>query len=165
MGITYSVTYNTGISNTTINTEDTFLELSAVLLRVKRVRVRMMGTSATVLTTAGLDNDWKVRLVRKTAGGATGTAGTAVRLNQAGRTSGATVTIKNTTSAFSTATLGDIIDSAVCNGRAIYEWIARDEEEMIVTHPTLASGGMFAILIQSAVASQSFIVTCDWEEL
>src|SRR6266496_5607723 len=107
MGIEYTVNYSTGVSNTVINTEDTFLELSAVVLKVKRVSVRMI-TSATVLDTAGKDNDFRVRLVRKTAGGATGTAGTAVRTNQMGRTSGATVTIKNTTSAFSTATLGDI---------------------------------------------------------
>lgn len=162
--VEYSVTYNTGVSNATLNTEDTFLELSGTVVYIKRVRARLMGTSATVLATAGLDNDWKIRLVRKTAGGATGTAGTAVRMNQQSRTSGATVTIKNTTTAFTTATLGDIVDSAVVNGRAIYEWVARDDDDMIITHPTLASGGMFAILITSAVASQVFDISCFWDE-
>lgn len=150
----------TNTSNTTINTEDTFLEISVNNPKIFMVRVRLGDGTAT----AGVDNDWRVRLVRKTAGGATGTGGTAVRLDQIEQTSGATVTIKNGTAAFTTATLGDIIDMAVKNGRETYEWIARDDESFIKVHPTLGSGGMFAVLIQSAAVSQKFTVSAFWEE-
>lgn len=105
-----------------------------------------------------------MRVVRKTAGGATGTGGTAVRLDQVEVTSGATVTVKNGTSAFTTATLGDIVDAVVKNGRETYEWIARDDLSLIRMHPTLGSGGMFAVLIQSPVVSQKFQVSAMWIE-
>jgi hypothetical protein len=155
----YTVTVN-ATSNGTVNTQDTFLELSGVLLGLKRIRVRLGDGTAT----AGLDNDWRVDIVRKTAGGATGTSGTAINTRKMGRTSGATVTVKNGTSAFSTATLQETIDTSIVNGRAIYEYVARDESEMITNHTTLGSGGMLAILIQSSVVSQKFQVSCYWTE-
>jgi hypothetical protein len=157
--VTYSVTVN-ATSNTAVNTEDTFVELSGVIIKVKRVEVRLGDGTAT----AGVDNDWRVRLVRKTAGGATGTGGTAVRMKQEDRTSGATVTVKNGTTAFTTATLGDIIYTQVCNGRQQFQFIPRDDDEIIQTHSTLGSGGMFAVLIQSAVVSQKFQVNVLWAE-
>lgn len=155
----YSATAN-ATSNTSVNTEDTFIEISVNNPRIYMVRVRLGDGTAT----AGVDNDWKVRLVRKTAGGATGTGGTAVRIDQVDQTSGATVTVKNGTSAFTTATLGDIIDTAIKNGRETFEWVARDDASFIRVHPTLGSGGMFAVLIQSSVVSQKFQVTVYWEE-
>jgi hypothetical protein len=157
--VEYSVGVN-ATSNTTINTEDTFVELSAVIIKVKRVEVRLGDGTGTV----GLDNDFRVRLVRKTAGGATGTSGTAVRIKQEDRTSGATVTVKNGVTAFTTATLGDIIYTQTVNGRALFQWMPRDEDEIIQTHSTLGSGGMFAVLIQSAVVSQKFQVNVLWAE-
>jgi hypothetical protein len=157
--VVYSVTTN-ATSNTVVNTEDTFVELSAVIIKVKRVEVRLGDGTGT----AGVDNDFRVRLVRKTAGGATGTAGTAVRLKQEDRTSGATVTVKNGTAAFTTATLGDIVYTQVVNGRQQFQWIPRDDDEVIQTHTTLGSGGMFAVLIQSSVVSQKFQVNVLWAE-
>ena len=155
----YSVTVN-ATSNATPNTEDTFVELSVNPIKVKRIRVRLGDGTGT----AGVDNDYRVRVVRKTAAGVGGTAGTAVRMKQSDRSSGVTATVKNGTSTFSTATLGDIIDAAVKNGRETYEWIARDEIDYIEVHPTLGSGGMFAILIQSPIASQKFQVSVFYEE-
>lgn len=157
---TYTTTIN-ATSNGTINTEDTFVECSVNPLKIKRIRARLGdGTE-----TAGVDNNYRVRVVRKTASGVgTTSVGTAVRAKQSDRVTGATVTWKNTTNNFTTATLGDIYDSVVKNGRETYEWVARDETEYVEVHPTLASGGMFAVLIQSAVASQKFNVTVVWEE-
>lgn len=150
-------------SNSTINTEDTFVEISesTVALKIKKVRVRLgAGTE-----TAGVDNNYRVRLVRKTAvSGVTPIAGTGVRMKQSDRATAATLSIKNTTVAFTTVTLGDLIDTVVKNGRETYEYIARDEIDYIETHPTTGSGGIFAVLIQSAVASQVFQVTVWWEE-
>ena len=157
----YSVNVS-ATSNVTLNTEDTFIELSVNPLKIKYVRARI--GNLTTLATGGLDNDWAIRLVRKTAGGATGTGGTAVRRKQSDRASGATVTVKNGTNAFSTATLGDIVDVSIKNGRETFEWVARDEIDYIEVHPTLGSGGMFAVLITSGVASQVFEVSCSWEE-
>jgi hypothetical protein len=155
----YSSTVN-ATSNSSANTEDTFQELSAANVKIKKIVVRLGDGTGT----AGVDNDWRVRIVRKTAGGATGTSGTSVRNDQVDRTSAATNTIKNGTSAFTTATLGDIVDAQVKNGRETYLFIARDQYDYIGVHPTLGSGGMFAILIKSAVASQTFQVTTFWEE-
>lgn len=157
----HTVTVN-ATSNASANTEDTFVELSFtnVVVKIKAVRIRLGDGQQT----AGVDNNWRARLVRKTAAGTGGAAGTAVRKQQAARASGATVTVKNGTTAFTTATLGDIIDAIIKNGRETLEWIAKDEEDAIHVHPTLASGGMFAVLIRSAVASQVFQVTVEWEE-
>lgn len=159
MGIQYTCTVN-ATSNTSANTEDTFIEISGVVVYVKKVRVRF-GDG----TVAEADTQARVRLVRKTAGGATGTGGTIVRMNQEGRTSGATVNVKNGTSAFTTATLGDVVDTGVFNHRAIFEWIARDEDDKIKIHPTLGSGGMFAVLVQSPTVSEKFQVSVWWEEV
>ena len=155
----YSATVN-ATTNTSANTEDTFVEISVNNPKIIGIRARIGdGTGA-----AGVDNDWRIRLVRKTAGGATGTGGTAVRIDQVDQTSGATVTVKNGTSAFTTATLGDIIDAVVKNGRETYEFIAIDPAKYIRVHPTLGSGGMFAVLVQSPVVSQKCQVTVFWEE-
>lgn len=156
----YSVGVN-ATSNGTINTEDTFVEISGVVIGVLRVEARMGDGTATT----GLDNDWRIRLVRKTAAGATGTGGTAVRLDQEGRTAGATVTVKNGATNFTTATLGDIVYTQVCNGRQQFQWMPRGPDEIIRTHATLGSGGMFAVLIQSAVVSQKFQVNVLWSEV
>ena len=149
-------------SNTTINTEDTFVELTLAgqTVKVKAIRVRLGDGTAT----AGVDNDYRVRVVRKTAGGATGTAGTEVRKQQSDRLAGIVALVKNGTTAFTTATLGDIIDQVVKNGRETYEWIAKDEQDAIHSHSTLTSGGIVAILVQSAVVSQKFQVTVEWDE-
>lgn len=155
----FSCTVN-ATSNTSTNTADTFIEISGVYLALKRIRVRLGDGTAT----AGVDNDWTLSIVRKSAGGATGTGGTIVKNNPMGGSSGATVNVKNGTAAFTTATNLNTIDTAVVNGRAIFEWVARDERDMIYNHITLVSGGMLAINIASPVASQKFQVTVFWTE-
>lgn len=155
----YAVTVN-ATSNSSTNTADTFVELSGVILGIKRIRARLGDGTAT----AGVDNDWLLSIVRKTAGGATGTGGTAVRMNKMGAAAGATVTVKNGTSAFTTATIDQTIDTAVVNGRAIFEWVARDEDDIYRNHITLGSGGMLGVTIASPVASQKFQVTVYYVE-
>jgi hypothetical protein len=154
------VTTVNATSNSSANTADTFVELSGTVLGIKRIRVRLGDGTAT----AGVDNDFVVSIVRKTAGGATGTGGTITKMNIMGGASNATVNVKNTTSAFTTATQQAVIDSMVCNGRAILEWVARDEDDIIRNHITLGSGGMLAINIASSVVSQKFQVSVFWVE-
>ena len=150
-------------SNTGTDTEDTFVELllSGMAIRVKRVTVRLGGGA---LATAGVDNDYEVRLVRKTAAGTGGTAATEVRKDQSAAVGTVAATVKNGTATFSTATLGDLIEDVVKNGRETYEWIAKDEDDAIVTAPVTGTGGIFAVIISSAVVSQRFQVAVEWEE-
>lgn len=154
------VTTVNATSNSSANTADTFIELSGVILGVKRIRVRLGDGTAT----AGLDNDYIVSIARKTAGGATGTSGTITKMNIMGAASGATVNVKNGTGAFTTATQQAVLDSAVINGRAIFEWVARDEDDIIRNHFTTGSGGIIAVNIASSVVSQKFQVSVFWIE-
>jgi len=151
-------------SNGTINTEDSFIELllSGMAIRIKRVSVRLGGGAT--LATAGVDNDFEVRLVRKTAAGTGGVAATEVRKDQSAAVGTVVATVKTGTTAFTTATLGDLIEDVVKNGRETYEWIAKDEDDAIVTAPVTGTGGIFSVIISSAVVSQLFQVSVEWDE-
>ncbi|WP_411753322.1 hypothetical protein [Serratia sp. (in: enterobacteria)] len=154
----FGVTVN-ATSNTTANTEDTFLELAAAankLIKIKRIRIGFgNGTQ-----TAGVDNHFRVRIVRKSAAGATGVGSTEVARDPTGVATATVATEKNGTTAFSVGTVSDVIDQIAPNGRMLYEFIARDEDDKIVS----TAGGILGILIQSPVVSQTFQVTCDWQE-
>jgi len=147
-------------SNGTVNTDDGFVELKApasITVKVKRVRVGWGDGTAT----AAVDNMFRVKIMRWTTGsGATGIAFTPVKRNGTSVAAISTVKIKNTTTAFALGTTTDIVDQIPINGRAIYEWIARDDDDMIVTKP----GEYFAVVISSAVVSQAFTVTVDFLE-
>lgn len=154
------VATQTSTLNSTPNTLDTIIEISVGVITIKKIAVRVGdGTE-----TSGVDNNVLLKLYRKTAGGATGTGGTAVRMDQRGGTSAATVTVKNGTNAFTTATLGDLLDICVINGRERWVTLAIDEDDKIKTHATLGSGGMFAIVAQSPVASQKITTSVWWTE-
>jgi hypothetical protein len=149
-------------SNTSANTEDVFIELDTpanVSVKIKRVRVGYSDGTAT----AGVDNHFRVKLVRwDTTTGGSSTAFTPVKRNANATASILTTCkIKTTTTALALGT-GNIIvvDLIAPNGRALYEWLARDDDDMIVTTP----GGCFAVVIQSSVVSQKFTVSCDWVE-
>jgi|SRR6266487_962075 len=148
-------------SNTTINTEDVFIELTApasTTIKIKRVRVGFSdGTS-----TAGVDNHFRVKLLRyDTTTAGSSTAFTPIKRNQNSPAAVATCKIKTgaTALALGTGTV-TIIDLIAPNGRALYEWLARDDDDMIVTK----AAGLFAVVIQSAVASQLFTASVDWVE-
>lgn len=150
-------------SNSSTNTEDLFLELKAAastVIKIKRVRVGFSdGTD-----TAGVDNHFRVKLVRytSTTGGTTTTPGVD-RIPRNANLSTATATSKGksgtTACALGTGSV-TIVDLVSVNGRALYEWLARDDDDMIVT--TVA--GLFTVAIQSAVVSQKFTVTVDHVE-
>ena len=149
-------------SNTTINTEDLFVELkapAAVTIKIKRVRVGFSDGTAT----AGVDNHFRIKMVRYTTSTAGTTAAfTPVPINANGPVaatgavkikSGATACVLGTTAVV-------VVDLISVNGRALYEWLARDDDDMIVTLP----GQCFCVALQSAVASQLFTVTVDHVE-
>lgn len=147
-------------SNSTVNTDDGFVEIDCpanVCIKIKRVRVCWGDGTAT----AGVDNMFRIKIFRWTTGsGSAGTAFTPVKRNATSSAAASTVKVKNGTTAFSLGTTTTLIDQIAVNGRAIFEWVARDDDDMIITAP----GEFFAIVIASAVVSQLFTVTVDFVE-
>jgi hypothetical protein len=151
----------TATSNTSTNTDDVFLELTApasTQFKVKRVRVGFSDGTAT----AGVDNHFKVKLYRwDTTTGGSSSAFTPVRRNANAPAAVVTVKTKTTTTALALGTTNvTIIDAIAPNGRALYEWLARDDDDMIV----VKAAGLFAVVIASGVASQKFMVSVDHVE-
>lgn len=148
-------------SNTSINTEDVFVEIkapTAITFKVKRVRVAYGdGTQ-----TAGVDNHFRVKLARwDTTTGGSSTAFTPIARNANSNVATSTVKIKTTTTALALGTTNVLtLDTVAVNGRAIYEWIARDDDDFWIVKPA----SLFAVVIQSAVVSQLFTVTVDFVE-
>lgn len=150
-------------SNSSTNTEDLFVELKAAAsttIAIKRVRVSFSdGTD-----TAGIDNHFRVKLVRytTTTGGTTATP-TVDRTPRNANATSATATSKGksgtTACALGTGSV-TVVDLVPPNGRALYEFLARDDQDMIVT----TAAGCFCVAIQSSVVSQKFTVTVDHVE-
>lgn len=147
-------------SNTSVNTDDGFVEIDSpatICIKIKRVRISWGDGTATT----GVDNMFRVKLMRWTTGsGSAGTAFTPVKRNGTSVAAVSTAKIKATTTAFALGTTTEIIDQIPINGRAIFEWIARDDDDMIVTKP----GEYFAVVISSSVVSQAFTITVDFLE-
>ena len=148
-------------SNATINTDDTFLELAAPSgkqFKVKRVRVGYSDGTATV----GVDNHFRVKLYRWD----TTTAGTTASPTVVARNANSpanVVTVKSKSGATACAlgtTNVTLIDVIAPNGRALYELLARDDDDFIVVKAT----GLFAVVLSSAVTAQLFTVSVDWVE-
>lgn len=147
-------------SNTTINTADVFVELKAptgVTIKIKRVRVGFSDGTAT----AGVDNYFMVKLYRwDTTTAGTGTF-TPIARNGNAPAAVATAKVKQTTTAMALGTTNvTIVDQISVNGRALYEWLARDDDDMIVVKPA----SLFSVVIASGVASQKFTVSVDHVE-
>jgi len=144
-------------SNTGANTEDTFVEISG-FHKIKKVIVRLGdGTDS-----AGLDNNYRVRIVTKTTLGATGTGGTEVpRAHGDDRAAGIAALVKNGTTAFTVGVVGDVLEQAVRNARETYVW---EPPEGYTTSNLLADGMASAVLIQNPVVSTVFQVTVVYEE-
>jgi len=141
---------------------------------MKRVRVGLGGP----LYTAGLDNVFLVQYYRY----GTSTAGAPTTVSLAGTSSavgaaagnffnqrdgtitgavptGLTVKVKaGTTACVIGTTSVVIVDQIVPNGRALYEWLARDDDDMYRT----TIGGFFCVALSSPVASQVFTITADF---
>lgn len=148
-------------SNTSTNTDDVFIELnstSGLIIKVKRVRVGYSDGTAT----AGVDNHFRIKLMRwDTTTGGSSTSFTAIKRNANQGAASTTVKIKNGTTALALGTTNvETLDIISPNGRALYEWLARDDDDMIVVKPA----SFFAVVIASAVVSQKFTVTVDWIE-
>lgn len=152
----YSMTVS-ATSNTVAGTEDTFLDLVAAAgsrLLVKRVQVS--------IETAAQDTRSIVKLLRKSAQGATGTAGVAAKLDSGSRASSVTLTtaVKNGTAAMAVGTIVDTLPVMNLNGRAIWEWIPRNAQEEVY----IAGAAIFGVNIACSAVSIVHRVTCWWED-
>jgi hypothetical protein len=148
-------------SNSTINTEDVFLEVKAaagVIFKIKRVRVGFGdGTQ-----TAGVDNHFRIKFARwDTSTAGTSASPTIVAKNANLAAASATAKSKSGTTALALGTTNVVVvDLISVNGRALYEFLARDEEDYIVVKPA----SCFGLVIQSSVVSQLFTATVEWVE-
>ena len=148
-------------SNTSTNTEDVFVEIkgaSNVQFKVKRVRVGYSDGTAT----AGVDNHFRIKLARwDTTTGGSSTTPTIIVKNANLPAATSTGKVKTGTTALALGTTNvQTVDLISVNGRALYEWLARDEEDYIVVKPA----SCFAVVLQSSVVSQLFTVTVEWVE-
>lgn len=152
-------------SNATLNTADVFVELkppAGVTIKIKRVRVGYSDGTAT----AGVDNYFVVKIYRwDTTTGGTTSAFTPVLRNanlpiSVLPASGSCKVKSGTTACALGTTNVTIVDQISINGRALYEWLARDDDDMIVVKPA----SCFAVVIASGVASQKFTVSVDHVE-
>jgi hypothetical protein len=171
----------TATSNATPNTIDTWIELQApsgLMIKIKRVRVGFgSGTQS-----AGIDNNFLVQFYRYTttatvtpstitfpssvsASGLSAGSFFTQRSPANARASGlTTVKVKNGATGFALGTgTVQVVDQIAPNGRALYEWLARDDDDMIFTTGA-AAAECFSVAITSNVASQVFSATIDWIE-
>lgn len=142
--------------NGTINTEDTFIEMfppSNVSILLKRIRISCNHGTAQ-------DVPIRARITRSSAAGATGTAFTPIKLRPTAPASVTTCNVKNGTSAFTVGTVVDVVLDSVFNARGIFEWVARDESDFIVS----GVNQRINVLLRGNLISLLMSAECDWEE-
>src|SRR6266496_158259 len=141
-------------SNSSANTEDTFIELfppASVSLLLKRYRVSFTAAPADVTT--------RIRVKRVSAAGATGTSGTIVKRRPAAPAAVSSSTVKNGTAAFTVGTLVDTVADSAVNSRGVFEWVSRDEDDYIVS----GVNQRLSITISCSAVSTVHTVECDFE--
>lgn len=145
-------------SNSTSNTEDTFIQLTAAAstqCSIRRVRVFYRGD-----TTAVGDNNVECRVVIQSAAGTGGVAGTAVKTNPLMPAATSTVDVKSGTTAYSVGTVTNTFTNFAFNERGFYEWVALDDKERYAS----GSAGILSVLLKSSAASRQYAVECEFEE-
>ena len=142
--------------NSSINTEDTWIEMfppANVSILLKRIRISCNHGTAQ-------DVPIRVRIVRTSAAGATGTAFTPIKLRPAAPASVTTCNVKNGTSAFTVGTAVDVVVDTVFNSRGIFEWVARDESDFIVS----GVNQRIIVGLRGNLVSLLMSAECDWGE-
>jgi hypothetical protein len=147
-------------TNTTANTEDVFVEIKApasTSTLLKRVRIFYRGDA-----TAVGDNNVEGRIITVTTPTAgSGVAGTVVKKRSLSPGTVCTVTVKNGATALALGT-GTVVavEPISFNERGYYDWIPRDDREMIDS----GSATHFEIVLKNSAVSRQLSVTVEWEE-
>ena len=149
-------------SNATGGTEDEFIELDAptgVGFFLKRVRVSC--------NTPNSDVDITPRITQDSSRGTGGVTATIVKKRPTAPAPQTLALIKTGTTVFSLGTVTNTVDQTNLNGRAVYEWIPRGNEEYVDSGPgatpTVATGTI-AIIVKVSSASTVLNLTAEWEE-
>lgn len=154
--MTTYITQVSATSNSSANTEDCFIEIkSAASTRdlIKRIRISC--------NTPNSDVDITARWIKVN----TGTAGspsvyTAVPTDVYGPAATATSNVKNGSTALALGTTITTYDQINFNGRAVYEWIPRGNEEFL----NAGSAGIFELVIKVSSASVVLNASVTFEE-
>lgn len=138
----------------TPGTEQAFTELNpANDILVKRVEISM--------ETPASDARLIARLLRTSATG-TGTpvAGTSVNKDPGMRATGLAILEKNAAVAFTPGAVTDIFKVVNVNGRAIYTWVPRGNEE----YYRVEAASFFVVALACDIASLLATVETEWED-
>jgi hypothetical protein len=157
----YSLTMNA--TNNSTSTDYVFVELGAgsgVQFKVKRVRVGYSDGTATV----GVDNHFRITLYRwDTSTAGSSIAGTIIKKNPFAPNALTTAKIKNGATNLALGTTNvEILDIVGTNARAMWEWVANDEDEYWWSKSGTA--GFFAVVIATPSSGQKFQVSVVWSE-
>lgn len=143
-------------SNTSANTEDEFIELRGAAstgFLLKRVRISVNTQNSDVNVTA--------RIISLASGtGGSGTSFTPLKKRPTAPAATTVCTVKNGTTALALGGTPVTIEQVNMNGRAIWEWIPRGNEEYIDS----GSAGIITIAIKCSTASIILDVTTEFEE-
>ncbi len=142
-------------SNTSANTEDEFIEISGAASTgffLKRVEISC--------NTPNSDVDITGRIVKLSAVGASASAGTSVQKRPTSPTATSTVKVKNSTNAFYLGSVTSTFWQTNVNGRAVWAWIPRGNEEYIDS----GSAGIIAVVAKVSSASIVLNVNAEYEE-
>lgn len=151
----YSLVVN-ATAHSTINTEDTWIEIfppAAVSVQLKRIRVSFSHTTVS-------DVPARIRVTRNSAAGATGASQTPIERRPSGPASVSTCLVKNGTTAFTVGTVVDAPIDVSVNSRGVFEWVARDERDVIES----GLNQRLCVCVRVNLASMVLGVEADFEE-
>lgn len=149
-------------SNTSANTYDSFIECvsgaATTSFFLTRVRISVATVSSDTVTTA--------KIVLNTGVGATGTSYTPVPKRATAPSATTVCKVKNGITAFSVGSTLSIFDQVNINGRAIWEWVPRSEDEKYDSNTAqgTAAKGYIAIACSVSAASVVLNVTAEIQE-
>lgn len=142
-------------SNSSPNTVDELIEISGAAgtgFFLKRVEISCQSPNS--------DVDITGTIIRLTTVGGTGAAYTPKQKRTTSPVATSTVKIKNGTTNFSYGTTGNSLWQTDVNGRAVWAWIPRGNEEYIDS----GAAGIVAISVAVSGASQVINVNAEIEE-
>ena len=142
-------------SNGSGDTEDTFLDITPAASRtVKIVRIRVS------CNTAADDSRIRVKVCRKSAQGTGSIAGIITKKDPGVDTSANSTQKKDTTVAFTAGTIVDVVYDDNFNARAVWEFVARSDADMIRSGVAQIIG----VNLLVSAASKVCHVLVEWEE-
>jgi hypothetical protein len=144
-------------TNSVANTEDAFIEIAGATgtgFFLKRVRISTYTPASDTVITP--------RIVAYSSGAASGgsSAGTLNKKRTISPAATSTAYVKNGTTNFPLGTVSTTYDQTNVNGRAIWEWIPRGNEEYIDS----GALGVLAIVVKCSAASVVINATAEIEE-